>query len=278
MIPKSSPVSMLTATNLMQLDALASEDVDDGGFHPAVAAAGSDSGSSAAFDSDEERMDRLMTPTEMREVEAACDEPDSDPRAFEKKLNLSKIGRRLSCEMELSLKSISGDGDKRAPTVWYFAYGSNMNVAQLLTRIGGFREKTLMFLPDHRLVFNKKVSLRPQSRSLGGDPTAKCGFANVVPAKGERVYGIAYAVDAFQVEKMDVYEGVGRGHYDRKTMTCYDSDLRPIPCEVYIACAGATSDGLLPSAGYLSHLLGGRGLLPPAYTEMLLAQETVRRH
>lgn len=256
----------LTADNLMRLEDMdTEEDPIEASTFDRGGALGSDSGSSARFDSEEERQDRLITPRELEEIES-LQHQTLRSAAMQQTTPLDRKYVRLKPHH-------SDEGsDESGPTTWYFAYGSNMNVAQLLTRIGSFTEKKLMFLQDYKLTFNKKVSLKARHGRMdnmrGTDPS-KLGFANVVPSPGDRVYGIAYSVFESQVQKMDLYEGVNSGHYTREVLVCYDEAYQAYSCVVYIACPTATSDNLLPSEGYMSHLLGGRGLLPPDYVNML---------
>lgn len=252
-------MSRLTASALKELDDQDSSEDD-------AAVARSDSDVSVAFDSEEERLDRLMTPR-------AADEPISPVflnRAHLPHLPVNapvKMRRHSSSDSIASSVRAGGDG-------WYFAYGSNMNVAQLITRIGDFKSKQLMYLPNYKLTFNKKLSLKPSHRISNAD---KCGFANIEPSVGEKVYGIAYLIAESQLQAMDVFEGVGTGHYSRQLMVCYDAKDQPISCHVYIACPNAIGQNLLPTEGYLSHLLGGRGLLPAHYTAWLMQHPTIKR-
>lgn len=285
----------LTLAALRRYDEEVDNDADGGDDCPSYRVLdddGSEVASSAAFDSDEERMDRLLTPRELAEIEATYNESVSpmpshlttlQPAAHVSSNNhFRRVSKRLSSHRDSNDESIRFDehgGAPAPPILWYFAYGSNMNVAQLLTRIGNFGEKKLMYLPNYKLTFNKKVSMKPRVKHIGRGPDpSKCGFANVVPQEGERVYGIAYAVHQVQMDSMDIFEGVASGHYVRQTMQCYDSNDKPVSCEVYIAGPGATDDGLLPTEAYMSHLLGGRALLPQYYSDWLAAQPTIKRY
>jgi gamma-glutamylcyclotransferase len=264
----------LTADNLMRLDEM---DTDEASGYEFMRDKSEDSGSSARFDSEEERQDRLITPRELEEIESLEDRLRNATTMEETR----EVVAVLSDKKHLRVKPTTSDEgveEESGPLMWYFAYGSNMNVAQLLTRIGAFEDKKLLHLPDYRLAFNKRVSLKPrhQLNTRGTDPT-KLGFANVIPVPGDKVYGIAYLVRETQVQKMDVYEGVANGHYTRTTMSCFDDSSAPYSCEVYIACPAATADNLLPTEGYMSHLLGGRGLLPKAYVDLLEAQPRVKK-
>ena len=63
---------------------------------------------------------------------------------------------------------------------YYFAYGSNMNPARVVARIGETRRAVHGWLEEHRLSFDKA------SRVEG------IAHANVQPAPGERVEGVLY--------------------------------------------------------------------------------------
>src|ERR1700688_1432200 len=86
-------------------------------------------------------------------------------------------------------------------TVWHFAYGSNMNRAQMLSRVGNILEEHNARLPNFELRFNKKVR--------GGT-----AGANVQPAPGKTVYGVLYKIDENSFRSLDRYEGVPE-HYRR---------------------------------------------------------------
>lgn len=179
-----------------------------------------------------------------------------------------------------------------AKNVAVFAYGSNMNVAQVMSRVGAISERYLACLARHRLVFNKKTGMR------------KTGYANVEPATeitatdvlagavtpdGDApcVWGILYVLSPSQVEHMDSFEGAGRGHYERqdKPVDVYlrgyppskdgTGILKDVTASVYVACPGSVLPGLVPSESYLSNLLGGRGMLPPKYTAWLQAHPRI---
>ena len=64
-------------------------------------------------------------------------------------------------------------------TVWHFAYGSNMNRAQMLARTGKILEELNASLPNYEVRFNKKVR--------GGT-----AGANIQMASGKTVHGVLY--------------------------------------------------------------------------------------
>ena len=226
-----------------------------------------------AADSSDTHSESESVQSEDERIARTCDSSRLEERVFKLARKLSSLKNATASDTPESPHLAKNTSTSSAPhgqlsdTVWYFSYGSNMNVAQLLTRLGPFIEKKLMALDNHRLTFNKKVSLKRQSSM---NATNNLGFANVEPCAGETVYGIAYLVHTHQVELMDVFEGVSSGHYFRKTVMCRDSRSgQLVPCEVYFAEPQAIGENLLPTAAYMSHLLAGRSMLPAEYLQML---------
>lgn len=80
--------------------------------------------------------------------------------------------------------------------IWYFAYGSNLNVPQLLTRIGEWEASKRAILKDYKLTFDVFSS------GWNG------GVADIVSSLGEQVYGVIYSIDSNQLKRLDTYEGV----------------------------------------------------------------------
>lgn len=148
--------------------------------------------------------------------------------------------------------------------VWYFAYGSNMNISRLKKRIRRFPERVLAVLRDWRLVFNKTAESAPG-----------VGYANIVPCPGEAVEGILYAVTEEELRKLDFYEGVP-DHYKRCGISVERSDTGEIVSAVtYVANPDRVRDGLKPTREYLGHLLAGADYLSKEYVHRLRLVETV---
>jgi gamma-glutamylcyclotransferase len=128
-------------------------------------------------------------------------------------------------------------------TVWHFAYGSNMNRAQMLSRVGNILEEHNARLPNFELRFNKKVR--------GGT-----AGANVQPSPGKMVYGVLYKIEENSFRSLDRYEGVPE-HYRRIEIQVTPDGGNPVPAQVYIA--SKIEKGLRPSAQYLQAILQGAG-------------------
>ncbi|MDN3520089.1 gamma-glutamylcyclotransferase family protein [Halomonas ramblicola] len=145
---------------------------------------------------------------------------------------------------------------------WYFAYGSNMNPARVVARIGETRRVLPGVLHDHALRFDKA------SRVAG------IAHANVAPTPGERVEGALFElVEPEQIRRMDPFEGYPH-EYDRRRLPVVTAE-GDIEAWVYIAVPGTTAPCLRPAREYLAHLLAGEAFLSPAYHARLAAVEAV---
>ena len=138
----------------------------------------------------------------------------------------------------------------RQDRVWYFAYGSNMDVARMLTRNAPFTRRTKGRLGGHRLVFNKMSDSNPGF-----------GFANIIPEQGYDVMGVLYEVNAAGLLQLDKYEGVRGGHYFRCQISVSMDDGTTVEATVYLAHPNKVEDGLLPTASYMDHLYRGLDVL-----------------
>lgn len=135
---------------------------------------------------------------------------------------------------------------------WYFAYGSNLWIEQMVARTGPLPSDPhprIARLFGYRLAFNMRA----------GDGQM---YANIV-SPGECVLGVIYPAAAGVFEKLDAFE-VG---YDRERITVVDLAGNSIEAFVYRAKPAHVFDGSTPSAEYLRRILrGGRQhSLPEAY-------------
>ena len=144
-----------------------------------------------------------------------------------------------------------------------FAYGSNMDCAQMRERCPSSRFVCVVKLPDHHLVFPRKSQRRC------------CGVASVEPADGANVWGVVYKVAERDVPHLDRTEGYqpgrARNSYDRKALRVLrDGDPeKPIEVEGYIAVRQETPP--LPSRGYRDMIVNAARFwhLPEAYVKSL---------
>lgn len=91
----------------------------------------------------------------------------------------------------------------------YFAYGSNMDFDQMEFRCPGAKFLGVATLPHHRLRMDS------------------AGYATVVPDPNSHVQGALWNLDGADESKMDYYEGVESGFYEKAYVSVlYDGDLR----------------------------------------------------
>lgn len=144
--------------------------------------------------------------------------------------------------------------------VWYFAYGSNMNLQRMMDRSAYFTQRKRGILHGHRLVFNKISGTYPGH-----------GVANVVAEWGYDVVGVLYEVDRPGIEALDGFEGVRGGHYIRTEMMVQLNDGTAVNAYVYVAHPDRVEEGLTPHEDYFYHLKQGLDLLGEGGAEYLKA-------
>jgi hypothetical protein len=147
-----------------------------------------------------------------------------------------------------------------AGVAWYFAYGSNMDGAQMVRRGVPFVSCEGAVLGDHRLEFD----FPSPSRWLGG-------AADVVPSPGDEVEGLLYGLaDMRLLDAMDRWEGVSERMYERRRVAVRTlATRRPVVPWTYTVVE--PRPGLLPSPGYVGIILSGAHAhgLSPGYVAML---------
>lgn len=146
---------------------------------------------------------------------------------------------------------------------YYFAYGSNMNVERVASRIGQTRRSLSGALPGFELRFDKA------SRVPG------IAHANVAPsAEQKKVEGALFELmEPRQIVLMDPFEGVPQDYLrERHRIETVEGD---IDAWVYIARPERTRASLRPAREYLEHLLAGKAFLSSGYHAWLTQVETV---
>lgn len=147
--------------------------------------------------------------------------------------------------------------------VWYFAYGSNMDMARLYDarlkpRGVPVRERVLGRLSGWGLVFNKTWH-----RFSGG------GAANIVPQEAGITYGTLNLMPSQGLDILDHYEGVAAGHYERRAVRVGMGETGEAVDAIAYVGVKELDANLIPPRFYLNHLLAGRDLLPSDYTQWL---------
>ncbi len=152
-------------------------------------------------------------------------------------------------------------------SIWYFAYGSNMDPARLITarlQPAGVTcsERVLGRLEGWALVFDKPSVYFPGASA-----------ANIALAAGTYVLGTLNRMPEAGLDVLDHYENVAAGHYERMAVSVHRRDTGDDVEAVTYVARNFLDGALKPRSAYLAHLLAGSDLLPAGYVERLRTVE-----
>ena len=138
------------------------------------------------------------------------------------------------------------------PRVLYFAYGSNLDVDQMVERCPSSTRRFVARLREHRIDFTHY-----SSRWTGG-------AADVLPHSGDEVWGAVYELSEADLVELDRFE-VG---YERVILSVESEDGENVRVVTYSVREKRT---FMPSDIYLEKMLrwGERWQLPENYLERL---------
>lgn len=139
---------------------------------------------------------------------------------------------------------------------YYFAYGSNLNADRMRNREAFFTKREHAVLHGYKLVF-------------AFNSGSGFGSATVVPDENSDVHGALYTLEKGGLAKLDIFEWVPKGGYERVNITVSLDDGEMKKCVGYTCTEKYFKSGLLPSKEYLGHLLRGKDLLPSHYYTFL---------
>lgn len=145
-------------------------------------------------------------------------------------------------------------------TIPYFAYGSNMLLERIRSRVPSARVLGTATLRGYQLRFNK----------LSKDGSGK---ANIVPATDPRaaVHGVLYHLDDDDRPQLDKAEGLGNGYHVRRLRVSRDGAEEEVLA--YVAAPGAIRDDLRPFHWYKNMVIDGamQNQLPEPYVRQIEA-------
>jgi len=136
------------------------------------------------------------------------------------------------------------DYNPSSPDLWYFAYGSNLDVERKEDRTGSIREAHIARLSGYRLAFNK--------RGANGEI-----YANLLPNPTEEVYGVIYRCTPEALVELDYHEGVSSEHDRQETIQVKTLAGQTLHAIAYVANPQYIIPGSPPSDEYLGHILRG---------------------
>ncbi|MBN1294614.1 MAG: gamma-glutamylcyclotransferase [Candidatus Latescibacteria bacterium] len=102
--------------------------------------------------------------------------------------------------------------------VLYFAYGSNMLITRLRSRISSAKLIDIGFLNGYKVLFNKC--------SKDGS-----GKANLIESPGDVTWGVIYEIDEQDTNKLDIFEG----GYNREIFQICNKENIAVSAFVYLS-------------------------------------------
>ena len=149
---------------------------------------------------------------------------------------------------------------------YYFAYGSNMNPAQMAERCAAARVVCAACLPGYRLGF------------YGRNRVWDGGQETVVQQSGQQVWGVLYELSFGDAASLDVWSSVrldGGGAYFHYPVLVRDAAGREHTAVLYKK--DVLGQAVPPSSQYLAHIVAGAEAngLPQAYVDYLKNLQSV---
>ena len=152
----------------------------------------------------------------------------------------------------------------------YFAYGSNLDWAQIRKRCPSTRAVSVAVARDYRLAFTRFSTNR------------QCGAADILASPGEEVWGMLYEIHEAEIDVLDECEGFRPGRareenaYERVEIDVWKTGTPVYPERVWTYMVVRKLDPCpRPSAEYKRLMVGGARHwgFPDGYLEQLEAIE-----
>ncbi|MFD0591038.1 gamma-glutamylcyclotransferase family protein [Paenibacillus sp. GCM10027627] len=144
-----------------------------------------------------------------------------------------------------------------ADPLYYFAYGSNLDQAQMKSRCPGSSILNRAYLPHYVLSFKSN---------------GRSGVATIVPSQGEFVEGAIYRITPHDLAQLDRYEG----HpfiYKRHEIKVFTYDHEQIKALTYILKPSFPPE--LPAEHYLAKIQKGYAELNIPTYKLIQAYESI---
>jgi len=126
-----------------------------------------------------------------------------------------------------------------------FAYGSNMDWAQMRERCHSAEYVCIAVLKNHRLAFTRKSINRG------------CGVSDVLPEEGRNVWGVVYRIPDNEMPHLDSKEGINSHSYVRCSRTVFQNGDESTCLSVEIYFAVPQNNPPLPNQTYKDLILSG---------------------
>ena len=148
--------------------------------------------------------------------------------------------------------------------VYYFAYGSNIDLKRVEGMDLHFSSIRAATLHDWKLVFN-----------VIDNKYEGTGYANIVPSKHRSVEGLIYEIDRSSIKKLDFLEGYPHYYLKKKITVVNNDDGAKINCLTYVGNQEMIEKGLKPLRIYMKHLLSGKIFMSNEYFRNLNHIKTI---
>lgn len=131
----------------------------------------------------------------------------------------------------------------------YFAYGANMDIAEMAKRASKSKPLCLARLPRHRFIIMKE------------------GYASVIRDARFSVHGLLWDLALADLKPLDRFEGLDRGLYTKINQPT----ITPTGAKRALVYVAASAEPGKPRPGYLEDILQAAAEigLPPAYIKEL---------
>jgi hypothetical protein len=147
----------------------------------------------------------------------------------------------------------------------YFAYGSNLDCAQMRNRCPSARFRCRAMLPDHKLAFPRYSQTR------------RCGVADAVPSVGRVIWGVVYDIAEADIASLDGKEGyhperiASANAYNRREVTVLEDGDPQRPLSICTYFATPQERPPRPNLDYKRQMVEGARFwsLPSPYIEEL---------
>jgi len=147
--------------------------------------------------------------------------------------------------------------------MYYFAYGSNLDLLQMQLRCPGAQFVSTAKLEGYRICFPRKSYVRD------------CAVISIELSARDEVWGALYELDGTDIARLDEREGYDKRRdrqvnpRNRSTVRVEGSDDRAVLAEVYIAVP--TENPGLPTPQYVGYLIASAAEcgLPKSHLEKL---------
>lgn len=134
---------------------------------------------------------------------------------------------------------------------YYFAYGSNLLLAEIRRSCPSAARKCVVKLPDYVLTFPRKSINR------------KCGVASIEPRQGSEVWGGVYEIPGSERQELEAREGFrpnrpsSSNSYVPKDMIVFVDGELAKPLNVITFVANPQANPPLPSNDYRNLVIAG---------------------